>query len=1543
MALERTDYTSPATVPYGKRVTDVGFNLFDVLVIEDLPIQAGKFERLPYGSPHPDYANNGLVLVLQGKITAENNQIKARRVYANRTGTEDWYNWSLDYSGDASANPIFVRAYVEERSQYAAPVFAAPFTGVYLLRVTAGGSGYTSAPAVTFSGGGSPTAQATANAIMSPEGAVIGLEMLTEGEGYTSAPTIGFSGGGGTGATAIALIQPVNAVLVKEKIEKLHENIQSDSQLASLFIRVVRIYETLPGPWLYATRTDEHRNLIYTKKRRQLATAIVSSDTITAGIWTKVTQGEVESEVVAWEVVETNQQFPGFRFSIDTQDPVPPEFRSLFPTRSIAFTEEGEAEPPTLALGEISKDEAQETYFTRRLATTYRDLTELPKTLREVKTSGAYGFGGIMNVDKTLDKEPQTVEHGLNVVSSSVKELAGGLTLKETEKLAITDIHLELTNGGQDYTSTPDIVFPDNTAPGGAVGTAITTVLTPPEVTVDLNHSYNGDARGVFYYLGSRGNNGTWENPQTSGQIDISSPNAALEQGTFNSIVDRQPSNTYLASTANAIFKIDLGPGRLLKLNRASYRQRTGYNSPCAGFGIQGSVDDSIYVNLDFMDVDTDQDVWTSMAIDSAGIGYRYFLLILPNGQPWFTIGELELYGQLHLDASNPIITVTGVTMSAGGVYSSRPAVVFSGGGGTTQAQGVAVWNSITGAVTGVQVTYGGLGYTSDPAVGFTGGLGGGGTIGTGHAVVGRSLKPNATIDNGGSGYLYPPTVVIDPVVSVDGIVGGGAVGVAVLARGVQSVRVLNPGSALVSAPDVTFEGGGGTGATATSILGKTIASLALTAPGSGFISDPTVVIDPPTGGGIQATAHAIFGAGITAPVLTAGGSGYGASTTVVFTGGGGTGAAATLTRSFGVASAAVTGGGGTGFTSPPTVAFDAPPTGGVLAVATAALGLASAAVVAGGTGYTVGDILTLVGGTGAIIGQLQVATAPGGIIGTVTVLTVGAYSVVPGSPVSVTGGTGTGATFTPTWLVSAITVTTAGSGYLTTPAMTVTGGGGTGAGATATLATTGPIASITLTNPGSSYTSTPAITFGTPGGGTGAYAGCALGPTSTVIGGLVIDDPGSGYTAVPGVTISGGGGTGATATASLSSTGSVKSVTVTAPGTGFTSTPVVHLKIGGVETNATAEALVGGGGSVVAVNITHGGSKYTAAPVIRFLPGGSGGTGAAATAVLEPAGPVVATILDTPGDYVVAPLVTIENGGGTGATCLYVFGEGWKVLHECFMDELTKIVINVRKEMVEAGTLYPGSGFVEIKALDFEHSVKLTSELDEGSLPAPKVWSTWEHYTFPSELLVVRGVWSVRSTRATSGVLQFDGTHEGNSFSISVSGSAITKIKHGYSGPCYVEITRTYMLHPPTCADLPEPFLILPSSGTAIIAGSSSASSTQNRPVSALSVPGSETQNLSASTSSGSSIGAHQIGPILTGSFIVQDTTPPGGGGSLVVDIPPSTPAAFSPCDVFIADVRVLEMRFDIWRVDVVRLTVPPCACVALPPEAPEELWITF
>ena len=75
--------------------------------------------------------------------------------------------------------------------------------GLSYIGVKTGGSGYTSVPTVTISGGGGSGAAATA--IVSG-GMVTGISINNAGTGYTTVPTVSITGGGGSGATADAHI-----------------------------------------------------------------------------------------------------------------------------------------------------------------------------------------------------------------------------------------------------------------------------------------------------------------------------------------------------------------------------------------------------------------------------------------------------------------------------------------------------------------------------------------------------------------------------------------------------------------------------------------------------------------------------------------------------------------------------------------------------------------------------------------------------------------------------------------------------------------------------------------------------------------------------------------------------------------------------------------------------------------------------------------------------------------------------------------------------------------------------------------------------------------------------------------------------------------------------------------------------------------------------------------------------------------------------------------------------------------------------------------
>ena len=181
----------------------------------------------------------------------------------------------------------------------------------------------------------------------------------------------------------------------------------------------------------------------------------------------------------------------------------------------------------------------------------------------------------------------------------------------------------------------------------------------------------------------------------------------------------------------------------------------------------------------------------------------------------------------------------------------------------------------------------------------------------------------------------------------------------------------------------------------------------------------------------------------------------------------------------------------GFSYSSVPSIVISPPTTaGGVQATAViGSMGNTGSTVVSGGTGYAIGNTLTVVGGTSTgPAATLIVTGVSSGVITSATPLNSGQYTALPTNPVTVTGGNGSGATFNLDYGIGSIpsfTITNAGSGYVEQPTVTFSGGGGSGAAAYATvgagaiirsLGTTGGVASIDFYTPASASNGVPAL-----------------------------------------------------------------------------------------------------------------------------------------------------------------------------------------------------------------------------------------------------------------------------------------------------------------------------------------------------------------------------------------------------------------------------------------------------------------------------------
>jgi hypothetical protein len=232
----------------------------------------------------------------------------ALRWWSTDEDAESTYNAEITYLNENVDYPSYSRVYTMRREEYEAdPTIAigSPFTGLIAVRVDAGGSGYTKDDPVVFSSG-----DATAVLVVDADGAIINVVLTNEGSGYDSdnppAVTVPSPVDNGVGASLTALMQDKTAVLTSQKKVELAD----DDPLSQEKVRVIRIYETLPGPFDYSTRLDPDGVVVGIATRRNIAADIESGESVVGDIWTKKTKKGDQNSFVADEIVET-RALPG--------------------------------------------------------------------------------------------------------------------------------------------------------------------------------------------------------------------------------------------------------------------------------------------------------------------------------------------------------------------------------------------------------------------------------------------------------------------------------------------------------------------------------------------------------------------------------------------------------------------------------------------------------------------------------------------------------------------------------------------------------------------------------------------------------------------------------------------------------------------------------------------------------------------------------------------------------------------------------------------------------------------------------------------------------------------------------------------------------------------------------------------------------------------------------------------------------------------------------------------------------------------------------
>jgi hypothetical protein len=329
-------------------------------------------------------------------------------------------------------------------------------------------------------------------------------------------------------------------------------------------------------------------------------------------------------------------------------------------------------------------------------------------------------------------------------------------------------------------------------------------------------------------------------------------------------------------------------------------------------------------------------------------------------------------------------------------------------------------------------------------------------------------------LNDDGYGYTSTPTVSISTSPNGNPLANAEAIAITTTSGNIQSVKEIvltNAGFGYTEAPTISIVGGGGTDAMATCSVETTefgIVRFTISEPGSGYPISPVVAIGTPTSAGAAATSTVGSGGTITGFTISTGGKFYG--------------------------------------TSPNVTIADPSTRVGVASIIQVSNSAGNSVSLPYGSGYSDGTFETSGGSGNALKVDVQVNTGTDQIGNTPSIVYGGhGYSV--NDVVQIVGGnndaylkitavtTGTGSTATANSIitngvVTGFTITNPGSGYTTPPTVSIantfgdklySSSGLTTAVVRANVSAANTVTSIHIVNPGLGYDPSQPVTIADP------------------------------------------------------------------------------------------------------------------------------------------------------------------------------------------------------------------------------------------------------------------------------------------------------------------------------------------------------------------------------------------------------------------------------------------------------------------------------
>lgn len=321
------------------------------------------------------------------------------------------------------------------------------------------------------------------------------------------------------------------------------------------------------------------------------------------------------------------------------------------------------------------------------------------------------GFGAIATA--TISGEVESVvivDRGSGYISAPTLTFVGGGLANgspnhatATATITSTIKEVEVTNGGSGFTSPPSVIVTGTGGSGAIISSQISQVVGSVSLTGGTNSGGSGyTSAPTVEFLG--------------GEPLVFAQGTAILDAEVTTITVQEGGSGYDPATTNV----------------------TIIGNPGIGATATAVIDFGNYVS------GSTPGVITSITVDTNGSGYTTPPAVVITGDGVDASATANITGSVvSIDITNP-----------GRGYQTAPTISFSGGGGSGAAGTV----SLTGSVIGLTVVDGGRGWVGTPSLAFSGG---GGSSASANVVSMDTVLGTINLTSGGTGYTSNPAISV--------------------------------------------------------------------------------------------------------------------------------------------------------------------------------------------------------------------------------------------------------------------------------------------------------------------------------------------------------------------------------------------------------------------------------------------------------------------------------------------------------------------------------------------------------------------------------------------------------------------------------------------------------------------------------------------------------------------------------------------------------------------------------------------------------------